>query len=373
MPFKRVLIIGNYAADRQQSMVRFASLLISIYAPQAHASLLSPPVLITRLPFLPPIVRKYLAYIDKLILFPLWLALYARVRPFDLYHIADHSNAFYSYCLPARRCVITCHDLLAVRAAMGDETTACSTSAIGLWLQRLIMAGLRRPTAIAFVSHATYDDYRSLIGEPRHQRHAVIPIPLNASFTADASALPLSSSEQALLPRVPFLLMVGSALPRKNRALALQLLERLGPTSPLHLVFAGEALTPAERLFRDTHPLGDRLISITSPGHALLNRLYCEAHALLFPSFAEGFGWPLLEAQSCGCPVIASTTTSIPEVAGVAALYADPEDVAAFAHHVDALFASAERDRLIQLGFANLHRFAPEVVSTAYRRFAFQA
>ena len=366
----RILVIGNYPADHQQSMIRFAELLVRIYRPQAEVRLTCPPVLVTRLPGLPAVARKYLAYIDKLLFFPLWLAL--RARSYDLIHIADHSNAFYAFCCSPSRCLVTCHDLLAVRGAMGDATAACSASAFGLWLQRLIMAGLRRSGAIAFDSKATYGDFQRLGGGPPSQRHAVIPIPLNAPFTADAAAFHLSEAEQALLPTGPYLLMVGSALPRKNRALALQLLERLGTSSPFRLVLAGEPLAPAEQVFRATHPLGDRLLPITRPSHALLNRLYCQAHALLFPSLAEGFGWPLLEAQACDCPVIASTTTSIPEVAGSAALYADPYDVAIFADHVLELLNPAERARLIQLGHQNLRRFAPEVISAAYRRFAFQ-
>jgi glycosyltransferase involved in cell wall biosynthesis len=351
-------------------MIRFADLLVRIYRSQAQVHLISPPVLVTRLPGLPPLARKYLAYIDKLFLFPLWLAF--RSQSFDLIHIADHSNAFYAFCCSPRRCLVTCHDLLAVRGAMGDSTAACSASAFGLWLQQLIMAGLRRSGAVAFDSQATYDDFQRLGGGPRSQLHAVIPISLNAPFTADAEAFDLSEAEQSLLPTGPYLLMVGSALPRKNRALALQLLERLGASSPFRLVLAGEPLASAEQAFRNTHLLGDRLLSIPRPSHALLNRLYCQAHALLFPSLAEGFGWPLLEAQACGCPVIASTTTSIPEVAGSAALYADPNDVATFVAHVRALDDPIERARLIRLGHQNLRRFETEVVSDAYRHFAFR-
>jgi len=367
---KRILVIGNYPADHQQSMIRFAELLLRIYQPMAQVQLIRPPVLVTRLPGLPQIAQKYLAYVDKLLIFPLWLAF--RARSYDLVHIADHSNAFYAFCCSPKRCIVTCHDLLAVRGAMGDSTAACEASAYGLWLQRLIMAGLRRSGAVTFVSQATFDDFRKLGGGPPGQRHAVIPNPLNAPFSADAADFHLSEAEQALLPTGPFLLMVGSALPRKNRALAMQLIERLGSSSPFRLVFAGAPLTTAEQMFREAHPLGERLLSITRPSHALLNRLYCQAHALLFPSLAEGFGWPLLEAQACDCPVIASTTTSIPEVAGTAALYADPHDVASYADHVRALEDPLNRARLIQLGHQNLRRFSLEVVSDAYRRFAFQ-
>jgi glycosyltransferase involved in cell wall biosynthesis len=366
----RILIIGNYPADLQQSMARFAALLVRIYQPSSQVSLVLPPVIIARLPGIPALVRKYLAYIDKLVLFPLWLFL--RVHEFDLVHIADHSNAFYAFFCFSTKTIVTCHDLLAVRGAMGDHTSACSASIFGIWLQRLVMAGLRRSDAIAFVSHATFCDYERLGRAGPTQRYAVIPNPLNAPFTPDAAAFELSDSELALLPPRPYLLMVGSALPRKNRALTLQLLQYLGECSPYTLVFAGDPLTSGEQFFRLSHPLGTRIRSISRPSHALLNWLYCHASALLFPSFAEGFGWPIIEAQTCGCPVIASSTTSIPEVAGAGALYADPMDVGSFAAHVHFLEDPAERARMIRLGLNNTNRYASDLIEDAYRCFAFQ-
>lgn len=366
-----VLVIANYSADRQQSMTRFAELLSRLYAPCAQVRMVAPPVLFSRLPLLPSLARKYLAYIDKLLLFPLWLSFNA--RSFDRVHIADHSNAFYAYFCPRGRCVITCHDLLAVRGAFGDAKAACDASPIGIWLQRLIMAGLRRADAVAFVSQATFHDFQVLIGSSRGQRLAVIPSPLNASFNPDPSAFSLTTAEEGQCPSHPYLLMVGSALPRKNRGLALQLLERLGETSPYAVVLAGAPLTETEKTFRFTHPLGNRLLSIPFPSHGLLNRLYCKAHALLFPSFSEGFGWPLIEAQTCRCPVIASSTTSIPEVAGEGALYADPSDVATFAEHVRTLKNPSARARLIALGLANAQRYDQQVAREAYLRFTFHS
>ena len=366
---KSVLVVGNYPADQQQSMIRFADLLVRIYQQQGQVQLIRPPVFATRIPGLPPMARQYLAYIDKMLLFPIWLTFLA--KNVDLVHIADHGNAYYSFFCNPKKCIVTCHDLLMMRAVRGDTTVGCNPSAIGFLLQRMILAGLRHSGSVAFVSQATRNDFLFLGGGPPSQLHAVIPLPVNAPFTSDAAAFDLSEAEQEHVPTGPFLLMVGSAVPRKNRALALQLLEWLGTASPYRIVFAGAPLDPCEQVFRDTHPLGERLLSIPRPSHALLNRLYCRAHALLFPSLAEGFGWPLLEAQACDCPVIASTTTSIPEVAGNAALFADPHDVATFAAHVRALEDSHERARLIQLGRLNLNRFTPNGVRDAYWRFAF--
>ena len=166
--------------------------------------------------------------------------------------------------------------------------------------------------------------------------------------------------------------MVGSAQPRKNRLLALRLLLELGSDSPYLVVFAGAPLSPADQAFIAKHQLTSRVKATCRPRHALLNHLYGNAHALLFPSVAEGFGWPLLEAQACGCPVIASTTTSIPEVAGDAALYAEPHDVTTFASHVRALEDPVLRSRLIGLGKRNLQRFDPDEIRLAYTTFAWQ-
>jgi glycosyltransferase involved in cell wall biosynthesis len=368
---RHILVVGNYPADKQVSMTRVAMLLVSAYEQMGHrVKLVQPPMLITRLPGLPAVVYKYLGYIDKLLLFPLWLVV--RARSFDLVHIADHSNAFYSFCVHPTRCIIICHDLLAMRGAMGDASAACDASPIGLWLQRLIRAGLRRPAAVSFISHATFRDFQRIIGQPSWQRHAVTHLPFNAPFRPDADPCALTRKEQALLPQTPYLLMVGSALPRKNRALSLRILEQLGASSPYRLVFAGEPLTSAELNFCHSNSLGERLVSIVAPSHSLLNVLYCQAHALLFPSISEGFGWPLIEAQACGCPVIASNTTSIPEVAGDGALYGDPGDVFAFTTHVKALEDPGRRDRLVQQGFANTLRFSPKTFADVLCEFAFQ-
>jgi glycosyltransferase involved in cell wall biosynthesis len=74
----------------------------------------------------------------------------------------------------------------------------------------------------------------------------------------------------------------------------------------------------------------------------------------------------LIEAQACGCPVIASTSTSIPEVAGDAALYADAHDVASFAAHVRALEESSLRLRLKYNAMINLRRYDYDMIKSAY-------
>lgn len=366
----KILIVANYRSDRLQSMDRYANLLVSIYQEYGEVTVKRPSEVITCLPGLGTLARKYLAYVDKLIIFPILLLLCS--QKFSLVHIADHSNAFYSFCFSKKKCIVTCHDLLAVRGARGDRDSACTASALGPILQRLIMAGLRNSRRLLFVSNTTHADYERLGGGPKTQRNTVILNPLNANFKSSIGDHELRKDELLLIPKRPFILMVGSSLPRKNRALALSLVERLGRSGSYNIVFAGAPLTAEELEFQSNHSLGSRVISIVRPSHELLNYLYCKAHALIFPSLSEGFGWPIIEAQASDCPVVASTKTSIPEIAGSGALYAEPHDTDQFCKHVHSLENSKFRNEMIRQGRHNLQRFDGNRVKESYLDFAFK-
>jgi len=93
--------------------------------------------------------------------------------------------------------------------------------------------------------------------------------------------------------------------------------------------------------------------------HADLPALYRGARALVYPSAVETFGLPPLEAMACGCPVVASNRTSVPEIAGDAALLVDPDDVGALADAIrQVLSDEALRGDLVRRGFANVGRFS---------------
>src|SRR6185437_13088426 len=89
-----------------------------------------------------------------------------------------------------------------------------------------------------------------------------------------------------------------------------------------------------------------------------LRALYTGALALLFPSLEEGFGWPILEAQACGCPVITSDRSPMMDIAGNAAIFIDPKNAAGAA----AAIASRMGDlnALREAGLANVHAYSPE-------------
>ena len=158
-----VLLIGNYSLDRQQSMQRFnAMMLQGLRECGVEAELVQPPAVLGRIRAFGATAAKWFGYIDKFILFRwrLWGKLAARPA---LVHICDHSNATYARLARKFPLVITCHDLLAVRGGLGEDTD-CPASFTGRILQRWILGGLRRANHIACVSRATARDAASASG-----------------------------------------------------------------------------------------------------------------------------------------------------------------------------------------------------------------
>ncbi|WP_059016128.1 glycosyltransferase family 1 protein [Mycobacterium sp. M26] len=104
--------------------------------------------------------------------------------------------------------------------------------------------------------------------------------------------------------------------------------------------------------------LADNVVVAQRLTDAELRWLYENAAALVFPSLYEGFGLPVLEAQTLGCPVIASDRASIPEVGGDGALYFDPDDVTGLLQHAETLERdTSAADKLVDLGHRNASRY----------------
>ncbi len=358
-----VLLIGNYAPDRQHSMLRFANMMLAgLTIAGIAAELIEPAPVFGRLRFGSAFVAKWLAYLDKFLLFPRLLRRRVARRGPAVVHICDHSNAMYANWLRGLPTVVTCHDLLAVRGALG-EATDCPASATGKLLQRWIVRGLNRANAIACVSTATLHDAQRLVSGPKL---TLIPVALNYPFAQLPAEVVDARLAQVGGLDAPFVLHVGSNLRRKNRIAVLRIFARCAKDWDGKLVFAGEAVTAELRSLGEQLGVAGRIVSIDSPESELLEALYNRATALLYPSRFEGFGWPIIEAQACGCPVICSNSGPMPEVAGEAGLLHDVDDEEGFAADLLRLTNRGERDRWSAKSVANAKRFAPENMIAEY-------
>jgi glycosyltransferase involved in cell wall biosynthesis len=323
----KILLVANYGNDSHASMQLFADLMARGLANAGHeVRILRPRSLLGPLCPEPSGFGKWRGYIDKLVAFPPILRSAARWA--DVVHICDHSNSFYTQYLGSVPSVVTCHDLLAVRSALG-EFPENKTGWSGRRLQRMIVKGMRKAHHIVCVSEATREDVLRIIGIPNDRVSRVynaLNYPYSPMEQQEASArirrLSIDCSQ-------PFLLHVGGNVWYKNRLGVLRIffhLRKCAPGKTIRLIMAGKPWTAEMRRFVIDHGLSDVVFELTDPASEDLRALYSTAIMLLFPSLQEGFGWPIIEAQACGCPVLTSGRPPMDEAGGKAAVYIDPEN-----------------------------------------------
>jgi glycosyltransferase involved in cell wall biosynthesis len=200
--------------------------------------------------------------------------------------------------------------------------------------QRLIFRfahtlALRTARMTLAISEATKIDLIRRLGA-RPDRIRVIPLAADPHFTPQSAIAVQTVRDKYHLPD-HFILYIGSNKPHKNLVRLVTAFSNVQrPTSNFHLIVAGswdERYPEARRLAQGN----DHIHFIGPVSDADLPALYSGAVALAFVSEYEGFGLPPLEAMACGTPVIASNTSSLPEVIGDAGLLIDPHDVSAIA------------------------------------------
>ncbi len=368
----KILLLGNYANDRVESMQRFAdTLLQGLPKHGVHAELLRPQPLFGNLRRSATGMGKWLGYLDKFLVFP-WVLrrkLRAMEAPFVV-HICDHSNAHYVRYLQDVHHLVTCNDLLAVRSALG-EIPWHRTSRTGKVLQSLILGGLKRAKRFTCISEATRQDLLR-IAKVDPERVSVTYMGQNHPY----SALPRPEALKclgALLPGVDlsgFVFHVGNNDWYKNRLGVIRIyaaLVAILPEAP-PLVLAGKPLTAEMSALIEASGLKNRVFSLVDVSNDELRALYSAASLLLFPSLAEGFGWPIIEAHACGCRVVTSGRAPMTEVGGAAAVYIDPENVPEAAAAVRGVLEqdAASKAASVAAGLENAGRFPTERMVLEY-------
>lgn len=165
----------------------------------------------------------------------------------------------------------------------------------------------------------------------------------------------------------PFVLALGSRARHKNLELLIKIAPQLAELG-IDAIIAGGG----NRIFADEHLAG--AANVTRLGRVSdddLAYLFEHALCLAFPSWTEGFGLPLLEAMTWGCPIVSSNCASMPEVCGAAALFASPAEPSSWVEHVRALSNSASlRQELIGLGRERLPAFSWHCTAEGYHELA---
>jgi len=249
--------------------------------------------------------------------------------------------------------VLTVHDLIPL---LFPRHSTWQARMLFRWT---LMLALRASHRVIAISGSTARDLQQHF-RTSAERVSVIPEAPDPAFYPRSPAEVEAVRRQYGLPE-SFVLYVGSNKPHKNLPRLIEAWSRLTfHVSRFTLIIAGvwDPRYPEPHLLAER--LGLRNVRWLGPvPEADLPALYSAAALFVFPSLYEGFGLPVLEAMACGVPVICSNTSSLPEVAGDAALLVDPTDAQSLAAAIAGLLEDeAQREEMRERGLQQAARFS---------------
>lgn len=360
----KILIIANLSTDNTASMHTFSrSISEGVLSKRIKCTTVSPRPLMSLMGQGFRHLGKWLGYIDKYVFFPVYLRCF--YGNYDIVHICDHSNAVYGSIFYDKYVIVTCHDLLAVRSALNDYC-ACHVSCFGRYLQEWIVRGIAGSRFAACVSSVTYHSMSKVVSTVRARNMVAnaICFPYKKMSTVNFS---LTLKRYAICGR-KYLLHVGSGMSRKNRRCLLRVFSKIMHEENIYLVVVGDFIGIDMSAYARKLGVMNKVIHVFNVSREELGALYSQAEALVFPSRFEGFGWPPIEAQACGCPVIASDIPSAREVLGESAILCSVDDEQGIVDSIFRLLRSkstyAEARRK---GYTNVHeRFSYDRMISEY-------
>lgn len=368
-----------------QSMPRFAKMIAEGMRARGHdVDTWTARPLAYRFPA-PARLKKWLGYIDQFIFFPLQVRWRLRRLAADtLFVFGDQALGPWVPLVACRPHVIHVHDFMALRSALG-EFAQNPTGWAGRQYQALIRRGFSRGSYFVSVSDNTRRQLQRFLP---HQPDVseVIYNGLNYPFRRMSAAEALAE----LLPagQVPppggFLLHVGGNEWYKNRQGVLEIYHAYARQAhnalPLWLV-GTEPTADLQALAQRVEGKG-KVRFVSGLSNQQVCAAYSAARLMVFPSLAEGFGWPIAEAMACGCPVLTTGEAPMTEVGGDAAFY-----IPARPAHGAQAWAEKAGDRVVEIlqgtldetsrrrqsGYRQVAQFDAEQTLNAYERIYRQA
>jgi glycosyltransferase involved in cell wall biosynthesis len=254
----------------------------------------------------------------------------------EWFHVVDHSYAQLVHALPPGRVGVYLHDLDTFRCLLEPARDPRPR-----WFRavaRRVLSGLQKAVVVFFSTAVVRAEIvRHGLVDPECLVHA----PLGCAPEFHRRALRDAANHAS---GRPYLLHVGSCMPRKRVDVLLEVFARLRQRLPeLLLVKVGGEWTPAQQGLIERHGLAADIVHVRDIDRPTLACLYRRAGLVLMPSEAEGFGLPVLEALACGAPVLASDLPVFREVGGAAVGYAPVGQAEAWAEAALELLGDPER------------------------------
>jgi len=354
-----------------QSMPRFAAMLSEGMAAKNHqVEVLTAKPRFVKLP-VPKAIKKWLGYIDQYVLFPIELRRYIKKANADtLYIFTDNALGPWVPLLVNKAHVVHCHDFLAQQSAL-NQIPENKTGWTGRKYQAFIRRGYSKAQNFISVSKKTRDDLHLFLGRPP-QISEVVYNGLNQAFGGQN----VKESREELQKHTGidlsngYILHIGGNQWYKNRLGVIKIYDawRMQTEQNIPLLMMGQAPSKSILEAYNLSEYKKDIHLLTRVDDSVIRAAYSGASVLLFPSIAEGFGWPIVEAMASGCPVITTKAAPMTEIADDAAYllpvmpYVDSEriawatEAAQVLNHVVNLSAE-ERGDVIRRGLQNAARF----------------
>jgi glycosyltransferase involved in cell wall biosynthesis len=374
-----IVLFSHPAFMNSQSMPRFARMLEQAYLARGHQVQMWSPQ--AKLYALIPRGRlsKWAGYVDQYLLFPLWVRKQVRQQPADtLYVFCDQALGPWVPLVKHKPHVVHVHDLLALRSALGDVPEN-PTVWSGRLYQRYIRNGFQQAKNFISISNKTREDLHRF-GKVSVATSEVVYNGLNYPYAPIAPKEAMQVLINAGRPAKPegMLLHLGGSQWYKNLAGVIQLYIEYAKNEakPLPLWCVTPNPNKKIQLLLNQVPPQGQILFIQGIDNQALQAAYSLARVFIFPSLAEGFGWPIIEAQACGCPVLTTNAAPMNEIGGSAASYipvlktSDNAQTWAIngAAKLKSLLALPEKQRkeLVKEGIENVTRFNADAAIEGY-------
>ena len=320
----KLVIFSHPKFLNSQSMPRFAMMICKGMKERGYeVEIWEPKPYLWKIP-VPHFFKKWLGYLDQFIIFPVLVKcrLLFQAKP-TLYVIADQALGPWVPLVSSKPHVIHVHDFMALRSARG-EFPQNPTSKTGRIYQEWIRHGFSLGENFICVSQKTKLDLIKILQEPSKKIDVVyngLNFPFRRLSQVDinlilANRLPINQN-------LGVIVHVGGNQWYKNRYGALRIYAEYVKqvVDPLPLWMIGQP--PNEQLLAEVRKISSPgcVEFFTDMSNQQVMAAYSMARLLIFPSFAEGFGWPIAEAMSCGCPVLTTGEAPMSEVGGEGGFY----------------------------------------------------
>ena len=277
----------------------------------------------------------------------------------DSVHLPNHHFGRYGNCLRVPY-IITVHDLIRYFDMEGEDPFIRSPNRRDRHYLDLDFEGIRKAIRIIAVSQSTKDDLMRYLGISGERINVIYEGVDHSIFR------PVSQR----IYNHPYILFVGSEHPRKNFSTLLKAfcqlkseprfkklkLVKVGNTGGQETDFRSQTIGVVESL-----GLVDEVIFTDFVPEVDLPTYYSGAEAFVLPTLYEGFGFPVLEAMACACPIVTSNTSSLPEVVGGAGIMVDPQNINSLAEAMTKVLTDSKlRDNMIRKGLEQAKSFSWE-------------